>query len=343
MRVLVVDDSAVVRRSLERILGEDPEIGRVDTAASGAIALRKLERFDPDLVTLDLEMPGLDGLATLRQLMQRAPRPVILLSAHSAAGAARTLEALEEGALDFVQKPGGLTSESIAQVAPVLVAKVKALARRRRAAPTVARGKVARLAMPRSGQVDVVAIGASTGGTEALRAILGGLPADFPAGLVLVQHMPAGFTAAFARRLDELSALEVKEAAHRDLVRPGRALLAPGHSHMVVRREDGVGFVELDRRPAVGGHRPSVDVLFESTLEAYGARTLGVLLTGMGRDGARGLCAIRQAGGTTLAQDEASSVVFGMPKAAIQAGGAVHVLGLGDIAPALRRLVPSAR
>jgi len=348
LKVLVVDDSAVVRQTLRLALERQPEIEAVETAADGAAALRKLERFDADVVTLDVQMAGLDGLATLERIMATAPRHVIMLSSFTFDGAYRTIRALELGAVDFLQKPGSLGSSGIQEVVAELLAKVTALATRRR--PPIRRRPMAGFANEseplrpnrerRSAQLTratsgratvVVAIGASTGGTEAIRYILSRLPADFAAGILIAQHMPTGFTAAFASRLNELSPLEVKEAAERDLVIPGRALVAPGHSHLVLRREAGSLFVELSRSAEVCGHRPSVDVLFRSTAAVMGHSTLGVLLTGMGRDGASGLLTLRQAGATTVAQDEESCVVFGMPKAAIDDGAVQTIARLEDL------------
>jgi two-component system chemotaxis response regulator CheB len=352
LKVLVVDDSAVVRQTIRLALERHPQIDAVETAADGAAALRKLERFDADVVTLDVQMAGLDGLATLERIMATSPRHVIMLSSFTFDGAYRTIRALELGAGDFLQKPGA--GSGVQEVVDELVAKVTALASRarpkarRRSADAVARApEPARprratppvgLPAPAGRATVVVAIGASTGGTEAIRFILSRLNANFPAAILIAQHMPTGFTAAFAKRLNELCAIEVKEAAHHDLVLPGRALVAPGNSHLVLRREGTHLFVDTTQDAEVSGHRPSVDVLFRSTASVIGHSTVGVQLTGMGRDGASGLLTLRRAGATTIAQNEESSIVFGMPKAAIEDGAAQVVAALED----MPRLIVSA-
>ncbi len=349
IRVMVVDDSAVVRQSLRNIFNAAPGFGDVETAADGRTALRKIARFDPDIVTLDVEMPGLDGLATLKRIMKAAPRPVVMLSAYTSAGAYRTVRALELGALDFIQKPSGSFSGARETIAAELVAKIRALAKKRKrhgravhTSPAERRDVVER--RPESGctaawsQI-IVAIGASTGGTEAIRLVLSELPSTFPAGIVVAQHMPEGYTLAFATRLNETCALSVKEASHHDLVTPGRALIAPGHSHLLVRRDHNKTFVDLSRGEKVNGHRPSVDVLLHSVAQAVGPLGIGVVLTGMGKDGAAGLCELHVAGGSTIAQDEASSVVYGMPKAALDEGGVQRVVSLRDVPRAILQAV----
>lgn len=366
LRILVVDDSAVVRRALSRILSQDPSIGMVETAVNGEIALRKIKRFDPDVVTMDVEMPGMDGITTLQHIMRDSPRPVIMLSGHTSEGAVKTIEALELGAMDFLQKPDGLGSAPIVDISGQLLEKIKSVAPTkdglRRRIETLTRNRAilreaqrVREEDPHSGPtkwskppetgrtVKVVAIGASTGGTAAIRLVLEQLPESFPVGVVIVLHMPETFTAAFAQRLNELCKLEVKEAADGDLLRPGRALVAPGHSHMVVRHDAIADHVELNRDPPINGHRPSVDVLFFSVAEVFGAGGLGILLTGMGRDGATALGALRSVGGMTIAQDQQSSVVFGMPKAAIAEGAAELVRPLHEIPGVLLRLTAVGR
>jgi two-component system chemotaxis response regulator CheB len=350
LRVLVVDDSPVVRKVVSDILRRVPRIAMVDTAPNGRLALKKVEKLDPHVVTMDVEMPGMGGLAALRRIMARSPRPVIMLSAYTFDGAAKTMRALELGAVDFIQKPGGRLSRDVNAVADELVAKVLAVAgslpRQLRAVEergsesadstqVVPVRKPARPLQP--GAPEVVAIGASTGGTEAIRKVLEPLPSDFPVGIVVVQHMPAGFTKAFAERLNELCAVKVKEASHRDMVLPGRALIAPGHSHMLVRSGSYGLHVDLNRHPEVSGHRPSVDVLFSSVAEACGARSVAALLTGMGRDGALGMARIHEAGGYTLAQDEASCVVFGMPRAAVSEGGVEEAADIRKIPTLIQR------
>jgi two-component system chemotaxis response regulator CheB len=345
IKVLVVDDSPVVRKIIRGILEDVKTIGAVDTAPNGRLALRKIDTFDPDVVTMDVEMPGMNGLSVLRRIMTKSPRPVIMLSAYTSDGASKTIRALELGAVDFIQKPVSRLSRDISTVGEELVAKVLALAdssvRRRKekiAKPSVNDSlppslKVA-LTKIVPNATSLVAIGASTGGTEAIRHILTAIPKNFPVGIVVVQHMPQGFTKAFAERLNELCEIEIKEASHRDMVFPGRALIAPGHSHMIVQRGAGGCYVDLNRGSEVSGHRPSVDVLFDSVANIFGRTSMAVLLTGMGRDGASGMARVHDVGGFTIAQDEASCVVYGMPKAAIVEGSVDEVVHLNRI-PAL--------
>ena len=353
--VLVVDDSPVVRQVLSNYLNDDPAIGNVQTSPDGHLALRKIKKLDPDIVTLDIEMPEMDGLSTLRQIMADMPRPVIMLSAYTSKGAVKTIRALELGAVDFIQKPSGRYSKEVGKVCDELVAKIKAIAKSprllkirykpKRLAPTrpaptrpvrVSRGTA--LSM-REVTRNLVAIGASTGGTEAILKILQQFPSEFPAGIVIAQHMPEGFTRSFADRLNQVCEVNVKEAEHRDMIQPGRALLAPGHSHLEVRSSEYGAFVELNRKPKVSGHRPSVDALFRSVAREFGKKAVGVLLTGMGRDGADGMGTLNEIGALTIAQDESSCVVFGMPKAAIDAGNAQIVADLSGIARTVRMAI----
>lgn len=345
IKILVVDDSPVVRQVLSKTLAKHPRVGTVDTAPNGQLALRKIAKLDPDVVTMDVEMPGMDGIAVLKTIMAETPRPVIMVSAVTQAGAEKTVAALELGAVDFVAKPTTGLSRDIAIVTAELTEKVIAVAplkakwQRKRRALAKKETKQAPMSLAEPRSRDIVAIGASTGGTEAIRAVLAGLPADFPAGVVVVQHMPEGFTHSFAARLDELSLIAVKEAAHKDMVRPGRALLAPGHSHMSVQQDELGAYVELSKSPPVSGHRPSVDVLFDSVADAFGKRAVAVLLTGMGRDGASGMRRVHDHGGLTVAQDAESCVVFGMPKAAIAEGSVDIVAPVERIGRELCHLV----
>ncbi|MCK5689233.1 chemotaxis response regulator protein-glutamate methylesterase, partial [Myxococcota bacterium] len=293
IKVLVVDDSPVIRRVLTGILEADPDIAEVHTAPGGNLAMRKIEKLNPDVVTLDVEMPDLDGIQTLKRIMDESPRSVIMVSALTTQGADKTIEALEIGALDVLAKPSGRLSKDISEIGEDLLRKVKAVAhlRFRRRDSKASEAKLSKSLSPvdvfkGSLPYQIVAIGASTGGTDAIRKLLSCLPADYPAGLVIAQHMPEGFTASFAARLNELSAVEVKEASHRDMVLPGRVLLAPGHSHMRVHRDEFGTWVELRKDAKVNGHRPSVDVLFDSVAESFGKDVAAILLTGMGRDGA---------------------------------------------------------
>ena len=341
MNILVVDDSAVVRQALATILAR----GRttVAVAADPVIAAQKIQALRPDVIVLDIEMPRMDGLTFLRQMMASAqPIPVVVCSSLAQAGTQVALQALEEGAVSVVEKPRLGVREFLHDQARVLVETVNeaALVRvRRRARPDGARplltadailpARPASAARP-VGET-VVAIGASTGGTEALRAILEVLPVDAP-GIAIVQHMPEGFTRAFAQRLDGLCRVRVKEAEPGDRVEVGQVLIAPGNRHLLLRRSGTTYRADLVDGPPVSRHRPSVDVLFRSVAQAAGPRAVGVLLKGMGRDGADGLLEMKHMGAATLAQDEASSVVFGMPKEAIAAGAAGEVVPLGRVA-----------
>ena len=326
MNVLVIDDSAVVRQAFSMLLGKQFSI---ETAADPLIAARKIEKRRPDVIVLDLQMPRMDGFTFLRQLMRRDPIPVVICSAQ---GSEIALRALEEGAVDVILKPQAGVREFLAESVVVLADTLRAAA-----AVRIPSGGQAILPVPRTDKIvcpprSLIAIGASTGGTEALRSIIEALPADAPAMLV-VQHMPEGFTRAFAKRLDETSRVQVKEAAHGDLVAPGRVLIAPGNQHMMLRGR----YVQISSGALVSRHRPSVDVLFHSVAREAGAKAIGVILTGMGDDGADGLLAMRRAGAHTIAQDEASSVIFGMPKEAIARGGVAEVLPLAHIPFALLR------
>jgi two-component system, chemotaxis family, protein-glutamate methylesterase/glutaminase len=338
--VLVVDDSALMRKLIPQMLERDPDIHVVGTAMDGGFALDKIAQLKPDVVTVDLEMPRVKGLDFLRHIMRTSPLPVVIVSAYSTHGASATFKALALGAFDFVAKPQIGGALGIDAVTAELIAKVKAAAATRPGAAhpvpafTDSCGPVARSAATRQA-VGVVAIGASTGGPNALQYLLSQLPEEFPAAIVVTQHMPAGFTATFARRLSECTRLEVKEAEAGDTLTAGRVLIAPGNRHMKVRRLPLGGVILLGDEAPVSGHRPSVDVLFRSVAESFGASCLAALMTGMGEDGAEGLGAVKAAGGTTIAQDEESSVVFGMPRAAITRGYAQRVLSLERIAPAI--------
>jgi len=339
--VLVVDDSVVIRRLVTSVLDEDPDITVVGTAASGRIALAKLLQVAPDCVTLDIEMPDLDGLGTLRELRKTHPRlPVIMFSTLTERGASTTLDALALGANDYVTKPANVGSvpAALASVREQLVPKIKALCPQlRSSAPAVPRFVPSPAAAPAdakapSQRVDVLTIGSSTGGPDALTSLLPLLPPTFPVPVVIVQHMPPVFTKMFAQRLDGKCSLSVKEAEDGDVVAPGRVLIAPGDRHMELRRVGNAVRVKLTSGPAENFCRPAVDVLFRSVAAAYGERVLAAVLTGMGSDGARGAEVLRRGGAEVLAQDEASSVVWGMPGAVVAAGLAHRVLSLNQLA-----------
>ena len=345
IRVMVVDDSALVRKIATDILSADAEISVVATAAQGEFALQKLTREQPDVITLDMEMPGMGGLETIRQIMTLRPTPIIVLSAHAARGADLTLQALEHGAVDFVLKPSNSLSGGIPAIARELVEKVKSAARitvhaperplpasarpSEPAAPAVAAAPVRDRA---SDEYDLVAIGTSTGGPVALKTVLTMLPADLPVGVVVVQHMPPVFTKAFADRLDSCCKVRVKEAENGDAILPGRVLLAPGSWHMTVTRFGGEPRVALNQSENVNGHRPSVDVLLHSVALEYGGRAVGVIMTGMGKDGAEGMRELRRRGGYVIAQDKESSVIYGMNREVVQNGDANEVASVDAIA-----------
>ncbi len=346
VRVLIIDDSAYARQIMTEILRADAGIEVVGCASDAHVAREMIRQLNPDVLTLDVEMPRMDGLTFLRNLMRLRPMPVVMVSSLTERGAEVTLEALALGAVDFLPKPHIDLGVTMRDYAVELVAKVKAAARVSRTMMAVGGVRPARTA-PVAGppqpvraltQVNttdvVVAIGASTGGTEAIRELLSGLPADAP-GMVITQHIPRAFSSAFARRLDESSALRVEEAADGQQILPGHVFVAPGDSHLRVQRYGARYVCRLDKGEPVNRHRPSVDVLFESTAQAAGARSIGVLLTGMGRDGAQGLLQMRTTGGQTIAQDEASSVVWGMPGEAVALGAAQLVLPLSAIAAKL--------
>src|SRR5215467_12780384 len=336
VRVLVVDDSALMRKLIPNILARDPMIEVVGTAMDGAFALKKIEELRPDVVTLDLEMPRVDGMETLRLIMRRAPLPVVMVSTHSKEGAYATFKALALGAIDFVAKPKEAAAGHLDSIATQLIDKIKVAKRasRHRTAPPVPEDypepvkKNARIALPPH---RIIAIGVSTGGPNALQYVLSQIPADFGGTLLVVQHMPEGFTEMFARRLDECCAIEVQEARSGDLLLAGRALICPGNRHMMVRRMPRGDMAVLSDSAPVNGHRPSVDVLFHSVAQEFGPTCVGVLMTGMGEDGAEGLGAIKLAGGVTIAQSEDTCVVPGMPRAAILKGYANKIVPLDGI------------
>jgi two-component system chemotaxis response regulator CheB len=329
VRVLVVDDSALMRKLIPQMLATDTSIEVVGTAMDGAFCLKKIEELKPNVVTLDLEMPNMNGIDTLKEIMRRQPVPVIVFSSHSTEGASVTMKALGLGAFDFVTKPKD-ASAHMAETARELIAKVKAAAECK-LKPRMRAGSPARpekSATAAGAPSKVVAIGVSTGGPQAMEYLLSQLPGDFPGAIVVVQHMPEGFTDMFARRLDEICPLHVKEAQSGDVLQPGRVLISPGSRHLKVKRLPMGDIVVLSDEARVNGHRPSADVLLRSAAEEFKHQAVGLLMTGMGDDGAEGLGAIKREGGMTIAQNEESCVVFGMPKAAIERGYAIRVVGL---------------
>lgn len=349
IRVLVVDDSAVVRQTMSQLLDSDPDIEVMATASDPYHAANKIRREVPDVITLDVEMPRMDGITFLQKIMSQHPIPVLICSSLTEAGSKTALKALEYGAVDIIQKPKMGTKqfleESRVQICDAIKAAAQVRTRRMKPPPKNVAPKLtadAVIPKPRSNAMvqtteKVVAVGASTGGTEALRIFLEALPPDSP-GILIVQHMPEHFTRSFAERLDGLCQVSVKEAEQNDTVLRGRALIAPGSSHLLLKRSGARYYVEIKDGPLVCRHRPSVDVLFRSTARYAGSNAVGIIMTGMGDDGARGMMEMKEAGATTIAQDEATSVVFGMPNEAIKRGAVDSVLPLQAIAASVMRL-----
>lgn len=343
IKVLVVDDSAVMRKLISRVLNEDSEIEVVATAIDGDFAITKIDQLHPDVVTLDVDMPRMDGIATLGQIVSKHRIPVVMLSSLTSRGAALTMKALEMGAVDFICKPR--TAARVGDLADELIQKVKAAARSNLVSPIepplvpdkLKKAKPVAESDVASGRI--VAIGASSGGPNALRYVLPRIPADFGAGIVIVQHLPESFTAIMAKWLDEICQLQVREAKAGDLILPGRALIAPGNMHLKVKRGREGNFIVLEQTSPVGGHMPSVDVFFRSVAREYGPRATAVIMTGMGSDGADAIGEVKRAGGLTLAQDKASCAIFGMPKAAIDRGHVDRVVSLNELADYLVSVV----
>lgn len=337
IRVLIVDDSAIVRKIFSEELSKYPDIEVIGSAPDPFVARDKIITLKPDVLTLDIEMPRMDGLTFLRKLMKYYPIPTVIVSSLTPAGGKLTLEAMDIGAVDVIAKPG--SSYSVGNMSWQLVEKIRAAAKARvfkqhdeassSAAPMTALSQTSH---------KIIAVGASTGGTEALKRVLTPLPANSP-GIVVVQHMPANFTAAFANRLNSLCQMAVREARDNDSVVPGTVLIAPGNYHMILRRSGAMYYVQVKSGPMVHHQRPAVDLLFKSTAQYAGSNAIGVILTGMGSDGAEGLLEMKKAGAGTIAQDEQSCVVFGMPKEAIKVGAADKVLPVDQIAIEMMRMV----
>ena len=340
IRVLIVEDSALMRQLLTAIFQEDPAFEVVATAADPLIARQKIKALQPDVLTLDVEMPNMDGITFLEKLMRLHPMPVVMISSLTQRNAEATLRALELGAVDFVTKPANGIRDHFNELADEIRTKVRMAAMARVRAAIAEPAVPAPIAPPlktrKTTNEGIIAIGASAGGTQAIMAILRQLPANMP-GIAIVQHMPPKFTALFAEHLNRSSALDVREATDGEKLCPGMARVAPGGRQMELEREHGSVVLRVYDGPAVNLHRPSVDVLFHSVAQMAAAKTMGVLLTGMGSDGAHGLKAMRTADALTLAQDEASSVIFGMPDQAIRLGAACEVLALDRIAARIQR------
>lgn len=340
IRVFVVDDSAIVRKIFSEELAKFPDIEVAGTAPDPFIAREKILKIKPDVITLDIEMPRMDGLTFLKKLMRYYPLPVIMVSSLTPKGGRLTLDAMDSGAVEVIGKPGG--SYTVGDMIPQLAEKIRAASRVRMTKKSS--GKVSaplkseRMKALAKTSNKIIAIGSSTGGTEALKNVLSKMPSNSP-GIVVVQHMPANFTTAFAERLNELCQVTVKEAQNNDSVNPGTALIAPGNYHMIFRRSGARYYVEIKDGPMVHHQRPAVDVLFKSTAQYAGSNSIGVILTGMGSDGAKGLLEMKNSGAKTIAQDEKSCVVFGMPSAAIKLGAADKVVSLDQIAGAIVRMV----
>jgi two-component system chemotaxis response regulator CheB len=345
IRVLVVDDSAIVRKIFSEELAKFSDIEVVGTAPDPFIARDKIFQVNPDVITLDIEMPRMDGLTFLRKLMRYYPIPVIIVSSLTQAGSRIALEALESGAIEVIAKPGG--SYSVGDMSEQLAEKIRAVSRvsmnKKHREAACCRDLPAETVPVASSSLSqtthqIIAIGASTGGTEALKRVVAKMPPGGP-GILIVQHMPANFTATFAERLDGLSQIRVREAKNNDPVVPGTALIAPGNFHMLLRRSGAKYYVEVKDGPMVHHQRPAVDVLFRSTAKYAGANAVGVIMTGMGADGAAGLLEMKKAGARTIAQDEHTCIVFGMPKEAIKAGAVDKIVPLDRIAEEILRMV----
>ena len=335
IKVLVIDDSALIRGVMREIINSQPDLEVVGLAPDPLTAREMIKQLNPDVLTLDVEMPRMNGLDFLEKLMRLRPMPVLMVSTLTEQGNEVTLKALELGAVDFITKPGIGISDGLGELGDEIGDKIRAAARARVRRHALGASPAER-PQPLAGHFlntteKLVFVGSSTGGTEALKEFLTRMPATSPAVLV-TQHMPEAFTRSFAQRLDGLSAMTVKEAEHNERVVPGHAYIAPGHSHLLLKKSGAYYYTELSNGEPVNRHRPSVDVLFDSAARVAGPNALGVIMTGMGKDGAQGLLAMRRAGAYTIAQDEASCVVFGMPKAAIEVGAAMEITALRDIA-----------
>jgi two-component system chemotaxis response regulator CheB len=332
IKVLIIDDSALIRGVMRELINSQPDMQVVGVAPDPLVARDMIKDLNPDVLTLDVEMPRMNGLDFLEKLMRLRPMPVVMVSTLTEQGTDVTLRALELGAVDYIAKPKLGVQEGLQELVDEVAEKIRVAARARvrrasgaPATPSPAAGHFINTTEK------VVFIGSSTGGTEALKEVLTRMPANSPA-ILMTQHMPESFTQSFAQRLDSLSAMKVKQAEHNERVLPGHAYLAPGHSHLLIRKSGAYYYTELSQADPVNRHRPSVDVLFDSAAQVLGSNALGVILTGMGKDGAAGMLRMRQAGAYTIAQDAASCVVYGMPKAAVDLGAAHEVASLTDIA-----------
>ena len=340
IKVLIVDDSAIVRKVFSQELSKYPDIEIVGTAPDPFVARDKILKIKPDVITLDVEMPRMDGVTFLRKLMKYYPIPVIIVSSLTQKGGKLTLEALDIGAVDVIAKPGG--SFSVGDMSGQLLEKIRAASKVRMLRENTNSRPDSEKVEPMKALAEtshkIIAIGASTGGTEALKEVLSKMPVNSP-GILVVQHMPAKFTTAFAERLDGLCQIRVREAKDGDSVTPGTALIAPGNLHMILRRSGARYYVEVKNGPMVHHQRPAVDILFKSTAKYAGPNSIGAILTGMGVDGAAGLLEMKQAGAGTIAQDESTCVVFGMPKESIKLGAVDKVVPIYQVAQEIIKMV----
>lgn len=342
-RVLVVDDSAIIRTQLSKELNRDPEIEVVGTAADPYIARDKIVKLKPDVLTLDVEMPKMDGLTFLGKLMKFHPMPVIMVSSYTESGSEAALKAMDMGAVDVMSKPKGSTGSGMGELTIQLIDKVKAAARvnmkTRKSLLQSRPSTITRVSLTKSFAKDrIIAMGASTGGVDAIKEVLIRMPTNAPP-IVITQHMPEGFTATFAKRLDQDCALEVREAKNLDVLKPGLALIAPGNHHLTIRKNASGYIAEVKNGPIVCRHRPSVEELFNSAAKQAGKNSIGVIMTGMGKDGAEGLLNMRKAGAKTIAQNKETSVVFGMPQEAIKLDAAESIVPLHKITETILKMV----
>ena len=338
IKVLVVDDSALVRKIITDILESDPEISVIGTANNGKTAIFRAQELNPDIITMDIEMPIMDGLSALKYIIENNPKPVIMMSVLTQHGADATFKALEIGAVDFIPKPSTAVSLSINDIADLLISKVKSVIKSKITISKKTKliqknnlNSLSTLISTKTSSLKVVGIGTSTGGPSALIDVFKGFPKNFPSPVLVVQHMPEGFTRAFSERLNGISNLNVKEAEDGDIVLPGCAFVAPGHSHIVLERKMSENIIRLSKGEKVSGHRPSIDVMFNSLAEIYKKNIVATIMTGMGRDGATGIGQIKNLGGYTIAQNEESSVVYGMNRVAVEERAINAVVPLHEI------------
>jgi two-component system, chemotaxis family, protein-glutamate methylesterase/glutaminase len=343
IRVLVVDDSSLVRKIITDILESDPLIKVIGTAENGEAAITMASRLDPDVITMDIEMPILDGLSALRRIIAVNPKPIIMMSVFTQHGAEETFKALEYGAVDFIPKPSSMLSLSVNEIGDLLRNKVKSVYRSRVGSAALqqrhagedaaekAPARQERTFERHSTSQRIVGIGTSTGGPAALMQVFTHLPENFPSSVLVVQHMPEGFTKAFAERLDMMSKLHVKEAVDKDAILPGCGYVAPGNFHISIEEKNNRRRIRVLKGEKVSGHRPSIDVLFNSMAETMGRNSVAVIMTGMGKDGAEGIVRIKKAGGHTIAQNEETSIVYGMNRVAVEKGGILDIVPLSEI------------